>query len=167
MKRRESALKNAILELLEKDAKMSAEQIASSLEMKVEDVAAAIEEYEEKDIIAGYKTLIDWDKVGDEGVTALIEIKVVPQRGQGFERIAERMSQYEEVESVYLMSGAYDIAVTIHGKSLREVAGFVSDKIAPLEYVTSTATHFVLKKFKDKGVMYTNTEKNQERGYAF
>ncbi len=160
-------MKNAILELLEKDAKMSAEQIASSLEMKVEDVAAAIEEYEEKDIIAGYKTLIDWDKVGDEGVTALIEIKVVPQRGQGFERIAERMSQYEEVESVYLMSGAYDIAVTIHGKSLREVAGFVSDKIAPLEYVTSTATHFVLKKFKDKGVMYTNTEKNQERGYAF
>ncbi|MBQ6698416.1 MAG: Lrp/AsnC family transcriptional regulator [Oscillospiraceae bacterium] len=146
---------------------MSAEQIASSLDMKVEDVAAAIEEYEEKDIIAGYKTLIDWDKVGDEGVTALIEIKVVPQRGQGFERIAERMSQYEEVESVYLMSGAYDIAVTIHGKTLREVAGFVSDKIAPLEYVTSTATHFVLKKFKDKGVMYTNTEKNQERGYAF
>ena len=160
-------MKNAILELLEKDAKMSAEQIASSLDMKVEDVAAAIEEYEEKDIIAGYKTLIDWDKVGDEGVTALIEIKVVPQRGQGFERIAERMSQYEEVESVYLMSGAYDIAVTIHGKNLREVAGFVSDKIAPLEYVTSTATHFVLKKFKDKGVMYTNTEKNQERGYAF
>ncbi|MBR2181117.1 MAG: Lrp/AsnC family transcriptional regulator [Oscillospiraceae bacterium] len=146
---------------------MSAEQIASSLDMKVEDVAAAIEEYEEKDIIAGYKTLIDWDKVGDEGVTALIEIKVVPQRGQGFERIAERMSQYEEVESVYLMSGAYDLAVTIHGKTLREVAGFVSDKIAPLEYVTSTATHFVLKKFKDKGVMYTNTEKNQERGYAF
>ncbi|MBE6965455.1 MAG: Lrp/AsnC family transcriptional regulator [Oscillospiraceae bacterium] len=146
---------------------MSAEQIASSLDMKVEDVAAAIEEYEEKDIIAGYKTLIDWDKVGDEGVTALIEIKVVPQRGQGFERIAERMSQYEEVESVYLMSGAYDLAITIHGKTLREVAGFVSDKIAPLEYVTSTATHFVLKKFKDKGVMYTNTEKNQERGYAF
>ena len=160
-------MKNAILELLEKDAKMSAEQIASSLGMKVEDVAAAIEEYEEKDIIAGYKTLIDWDKVGDEGVTALIEIKVVPQRGQGFERIAERMSQYEEVESVYLMSGAYDLAVTIHGKTLREVAGFVSDKIAPLEYVTSTATHFVLKKFKDKGILYTNTEKNQERSCAF
>lgn len=160
-------MKNAILELLENDAKMSAEQIASSLDMKVEEVAAAIAEYEEKDIIAGYKTLIDWDKVGDEGVTALIEIKVIPQRGQGFERIAERMSQYDEVESVYLMSGAYDIAVTVHGESLREVACFVSDKIAPLEYVTSTATHFVLKKFKDKGVMYTNTEKNQEREYAF
>lgn len=157
----------AILELLENDAKMSAEQIASSLGMKVEDVAAAIEEYEEKDIIAGYKTLIDWDKVTDVGVTALIEIKVIPQRGQGFERIAQRLSQYSEVESVYLMSGAYDIALTVHGESLREVACFVSEKIAPLEYVTSTATHFVLKKFKDKGVIYTNTEKNQEREYAF
>ncbi len=160
-------LNNAILELLENDAKMSAEQIASSLGMRVEDVSAAIEEFEDKDIIAGYKTLIDWEKVGDDGVTALIEIKVVPQHGLGFERIAERMSQYSEVESVYLMSGAYDIAVTVSGKSLREVACFVSEKIAPLEYVTSTATHFVLKKFKDKGVMYTNTQKGQERGCAF
>ncbi|MBQ4544196.1 MAG: Lrp/AsnC family transcriptional regulator [Oscillospiraceae bacterium] len=146
---------------------MTAEQIASSLGMSEAEVVEEIERYEEKDIIAGYKTLIDWDKVGGDGVTALIEIKVVPQRGQGFERIAARMSQYDEVDSVYLMSGAYDIAVTVNGKSLRDVASFVSDKIAPLEYVTSTATHFVLKKFKDKGVMYTNTEKNQERGYAF
>ena len=135
--------------------------------LRLTNLSEEIERYEEKDIIAGYKTLIDWDKVGGDGVTALIEIKVVPQRGQGFERIAARMSQYDEVDSVYLMSGAYDIAVTVNGKSLRDVASFVSDKIAPLEYVTSTATHFVLKKFKDKGVMYTNTEKNQERGYAF
>lgn len=160
-------MEKAILELLENDAKMTAEQIASSLGMSEAEVVEEIEKYEEKDIIAGYKTLIDWDKVGGDGVTALIEIKVVPQRGQGFERIAARMSQYDEVDSVYLMSGAYDIAVTVNGKSLRDVASFVSDKIAPLEYVTSTATHFVLKKFKDKGVMYTNTEKNQERGYAF
>lgn len=160
-------MEKAILELLENDAKMTAEQIASSLGMSEAEVVEEIERYEEKDIIAGYKTLIDWDKVGGDGVTALIEIKVVPQRGQGFERIAARMSQYDEVDSVYLMSGAYDIAVTVNGKSLRDVASFVSDKIAPLEYVTSTATHFVLKKFKDKGVMYTNTEKNQERGYAF
>lgn len=160
-------MKNKILELLENDAKMSAEQIASSLSMDVSEVAAIIQEYEEKDIIAGYKTLIDWEKVGDEGVTALIEIKVIPQRGFGFERIAERLSQYDEVESVYLMSGGYDIAVTVSGTSLREVACFVSEKIAPLEYVTSTATHFVLKKFKDKGILYTNTEKNQERSCAF
>ena len=160
-------LKKAILDLLEKDAKMSKEQIAISLGMKVEDVAAAIAELEDKEIIVGYKTLIDWDKMNDDGVTALIEIKVVPQHGLGFERIAERMSQYEEVDSVYLMSGAYDIAVTVSGKSLREVALFVSEKIAPLEYVTSTATHFVLKKFKDKGVIYTNTQKAQERGCAF
>jgi len=160
-------LKNKILELLENDARMSAEQIASALSLGVSEVSAIIQEYEEKDIIAGYKTLIDWEKVGDEGVSAMIEIKVIPQRGHGFERIAERLSQYDEVESVYLMSGAYDIAVTVSGKTLREVACFVSDKIAPLEYVTSTATHFVLKKFKDKGIIYTNTEKNQERMYAF
>ena len=161
------ALKNKILELLENDARMSAEQIASALSLGVSEVSAIIQEYEEKDIIAGYKTLIDWEKVGDEGVSAMIEIKVIPQRGHGFKRIAERLSQYDEVESVYLMSGAYDIAVTVSGKTLREVACFVSDKIAPLEYVTSTATHFVLKKFKDKGIIYTNTEKNQERMYAF
>ncbi len=160
-------LKRAILDLLEKDAKMSKEQIAISLGMKVEDVAAAIAELEDKEIIVGYKTLVDWDKMSDDVVTALIEIKVVPQHGLGFERIAERMSQYEEVDSVYLMSGTYDIAVTVSGKSLREVALFVSEKIAPLEYVTSTATHFVLKKFKDKGVIYTNTQKAQERGCAF
>ena len=160
-------MKRAILDLLEKDAKMSKEQIAISLGMKVEDVAAAIAELEDKEIIVGYKTLVDWDKMSDDVVTALIEIKVVPQHGLGFERIAERMSQYEEVDSVYLMSGTYDIAVTVSGKSLREVALFVSEKIAPLEYVTSTATHFVLKKFKDKGVIYTNTQKAQERGCAF
>ncbi len=160
-------MEKKILELLENDARMSAEQIASSLQMDYEEVSAAIQEYEEKDIIAGYKTLIDWEKVGGEGVTALIEIKVVPQRGIGFERIAERLSQYDEVDSVYLMSGGFDIAVTVEGKTLREVACFVSDKIAPLEYVTGTATHFVLKKFKDKGIIYTNTEKNQERSCAF
>ncbi len=160
-------LTNAILKLLENDAKLSAEQIASSLGLSADEVEKAISELEEKDIIAGYKTLIDWEKVDNTGVSALIEIKVLPQRGQGFERIAERMSQYDEVQSVYLMSGGYDILVSVEGKSLRDVASFVSDKIAPLEYVTGTATHFVLKKFKDKGIMYTNTEKNQERGYAF
>ena len=160
-------MNNEILKLLENDAKMTAEQIAIALDLNVDDVAREIAEYEDKDIIAGYKTLIDWEKLGDDGVCAIIEIKVVPQHGLGFERIAERMSQYTEVESVYLMSGGYDIAVMINGKSLREVASFVSDKIAPLEYVTSTATHFVLKKFKDKGLMYTNTEKGQERQLAF
>ena len=156
----------AILKLLENDAKMTANQIASSLEMDEKEVAKKIAHYEEEDIIAGYKTLIDWEKMGDTSVTALIEVKVVPQRGLGFERIAERISQYDEVESVYLMSGGFDIAVTVNGESLREVACFVSDKLAPLEYVTSTATHFVLKKFKDKGIMYTNTQKEQEREYA-
>ncbi len=157
----------SILKMLENDAKMTAEQIASSLGMDAGEVAAAIAECEEKDIIAGYKTLIDWEKLGDTSVSAIIEIKVVPQQGLGFERIAERISQYEEVESVFLMSGGFDIAVMLSGGTLREVALFVSEKIAPLEYVTSTATHFVLKKFKDKGIIYTNTQKDQEREYAF
>jgi len=157
----------SILKLLENDAKMTAGQIASSLGISEETVSKEIAALEEADVIAGYKTLIDWEKLGDTSVTALIEVKVIPQRGLGFERIAERISQYDEVESVYLMSGGFDIAVTVSGKSLREVACFVSDKLAPLEYVTSTATHFVLKKFKDKGIMYTNTRKDQEREYAF
>ncbi len=157
----------SILKLLENNAKMTSEQIASSLQVDEKEVAEKISAFEDEDIIVGYKTLIDWEKLGDTSVTALIEIKVVPQRGLGFERIAERISQYDEVESVYLMSGGFDIAVTVSGESLREVACFVSDKLAPLEYVTSTATHFVLKKFKDKGIMYTNTQKDQEREYAF
>ncbi len=160
-------MEKAILELLEQDAKMTAKQIALALGVDEAEVSGKIKMLEEKDVIAGYKTFVDWDKVGGDGVTALIEIKVIPQQGKGFERFAERMSQYDEVDSVYLMSGAYDIAVTVNGKSLREVACFVSEKIAPLEYVTSTATHFVLKKFKDKGVIYKNTEMDQERGYAF
>lgn len=157
----------SILKMLENDAKMTAEQIASSLGMDIKEVAEAIASCEEKEIIAGYKTLIDWEKLGDTRVSAIIEIKVVPQQGLGFERIAERISQYEEVESVFLMSGGFDIAVMLSGGTLREVALFVSEKIAPLEYVTSTATHFVLKKFKDKGIIYTNTQKDQEREYAF
>ncbi len=157
----------SILKLLENNAKLSLEQIAISLEMNEKDVEKKIAEYEDGDVIVGYKTLIDWEKVGDTGVSALIEIKVVPQQGIGFERIAERISQYDEVESVYLMSGGFDIAVTVTGRTLREVAYFVSDKLSQLEYVTATATHFVLKKFKDNGIIYTNTEKDQERGCAF
>lgn len=157
----------SVLKLLENNAKLSPAQIASSLGLKEAEVEKKILEYENDDIIAGYKTLIDWEKVGDTKVHALIEVKVIPQHGNGFERIAERISQYDEVESVYLMSGGYDICVTVSGETLREVAFFVSDKLSQLEYVTSTATHFVLKKFKDNGVIYTNTEKNQERGCAF
>ena len=154
---------NSMLEMLEKDAKLSADQVAAALGRDAAEVEAQISEYEDKNIILGYKTLIDWDKTDREAVTALIEVKVIPQRGLGFERIAERISQYDEVESVYLMSGGFDIAVLLSGRSLKEVALFVSEKLAPIESVTSTATHFVLKKFKDKGVIFSKSEEKQER----
>ncbi len=155
-----------ILRMLEKDATITAEQIASALGRDVTEVAEKISELEEKNIVLGYKTLIDWDKTERETVMALIEVKVVPQRELGFARIAERISQYDEVESVYLMSGSFDIAVIISGGSLAEVASFVSEKLAPLEAVTATATHFVLKKFKDKGVIFSKSEEKQERLHA-
>ena len=104
-------------------------------------------------VICGYPTLIDWDKVSDEKVTALIELKVTPQRGQGFDKIAERIYKFDEVESVYLMSGGFDLTVIIRGKSMKEVSRFVFEKLAPMESIQSTATHFVLKKYKDQGLI--------------
>ena len=110
---------------------------------------------EKEGVICGYHTLIDWDKTSSEKVTALIEVKVTPQRGMGFDKIAERIYQYSEVNSVYLMSGAFDFTVIIEGKTMREVAQFVSEKLSPMDSVLSTATHFVLKKYKDHGtIMY-------------
>ena len=135
-----------ILKLLEKDAKLTAAQIAAMLGKEEAEVAAAIAEYEEKKLILGYQALIDWDCTGEELVTALIEVKVTPQRGDGFDRIAERIYQYDEVESVYLMSGAYDLTVIIAGRTLKEVASFVSARLSTIDGVISTATHFILKK---------------------
>ena len=108
---------------------------------------------EKEKIICGYHTLIDWDKVGMEKVTALIEVKVTPQRNQGFDRIAERIYNYPEVTAVYLISGGYDLLVTLDGKTLKEVSQFVSEKLSPVEAVISTATHFILKKYKDHGTI--------------
>ena len=108
---------------------------------------------EKEKIICGYHTLIDWDKVGMEKVTALIEVKVTPQRNQGFDRIAERIYNYPEVTAVYLISGGYDLLVTLDGRTLKEVSQFVSEKLSPVEAVISTATHFILKKYKDHGTI--------------
>ena len=110
--------------------------------------------YEEEKVILGYQAIVDWNGTDREDVTALIEVKVTPQREEGFDRVAERIYQYEEVESLYLMSGAFDFTVIISGRSLREVAGFVSDRLAPLEGVTATATHFILKKYKEKHLVF-------------
>ncbi len=143
-----------ILEILEKDCRLSHGQIAAMLNMDVEKVSAIIKKLEEDNVILGYNTLIDWEKTNKEIVTALIEVKVSPQRGQGFDKAAERIYRYPEVKACYLMSGGFDLTVVIEGKTMKEVAYFVAEKLAPLESVLSTATHFVLKKYKDKGIIF-------------
>ncbi|MBQ8975191.1 MAG: Lrp/AsnC family transcriptional regulator [Oscillospiraceae bacterium] len=151
-----------VLKLLEEDGQLTPAQIASMLNMEQSEVEKIIEKCVSENIIIGSTTLIDWDKTSDETVTAMIEVKISPQRGDGYDRIAERIFQYEEVESLYLMSGGYDLAVTISGRSMKEIAQFVFARLAPLEGVTSTATHFILKKYKEKHkVFYTEPEQEE------
>lgn len=149
-----------ILEILEKNARASEEEIALMLNKSVGEVQAAIKKLEEDNIIVGYNTLINWDKSSKENVTALIEVKVTPQRGQGFDKVAERIYRYPQVKACYLMSGGFDLTVIIEGNSMKEVALFVAEKLAPLESVLSTATHFVLKKYKDEGVVFEEKGKD-------
>ncbi len=150
-----------ILELLEKDARLTSKQIAIMTKKDEGDIKKAIEEYEQNGTILGYKALIDWDKTPKEYISAIIELKVTPQRDRGFERIAEKIYNYPEVKSLYLMSGAYDFQVIIEGKTLREVAQFVATRLAPIDAIISTATHFVLKKYKDNGIVFDIPEKDE------
>ena len=143
-----------ILELLESDSRLTHEQIAAMCDKEVGDIRKMIEEGERDGIILGYKTIIDWDKTDREYVSALIEIKIAPQKDRGFDHMAERIYNYPEVQSLYLMSGGFDLAVIIEGRTMKEVAYFVARKLATLDDVVSTATHFVLRKYKDKGVIY-------------
>ena len=152
-----------ILKLLENDARLTPEQIAIMLNQDVESVKKELAEYEANGTILGYKTIVDWEKTEQESVTAMIDVKLTPQRDRGFDRVAEKIYNYPEVKAVYLMSGAYDLSVLIEGKTMKEVAFFVSQKLAPIEAVISTATHFVLHKYKDKGVLYDPSE-TDERG---
>ena len=152
-----------ILKLLENDSRLTAAQIAAMIGHTEEEVAGAIAEYEKNGTIVAYKTLIDWDKTDREIVSAVIELKVTPQRDRGFDKFAEKLINYPEITSICLMSGSYDIQLIIEGKTLREVAQFVAMKLAPMECITSTATSFVLKKYKDKGVIYATPEED-ERG---
>ena len=137
-----------ILRFLENDARLTPAQIAVMLNKEEGDIRALIEDYEKDGVIVGYRTMVDWDKTDREYVSALIELKLLPQKDRGFDSVAERICNYDEVKSVYLMSGGFDLALFIEGKTLREVAYFVADKLAPLESVTATATHFVLHQYK-------------------
>jgi DNA-binding Lrp family transcriptional regulator len=146
-------MRTQILKYLEKKCKIELAELAVLLGTDEVTVANEIAQMEKEKIICGYHTLIDWDKAGVETVTALIEVRVTPQRNQGFDRIAERIYNYPEVNSVYLISGGYDLLVTIEGKTLKEVSQFVSEKLSTIDYVISTATHFILKKYKDHGTV--------------
>ncbi len=151
---------NRLLNLLDKNCRLTNEQLAVMLDTTAEKVAAAIESYETQGIIHGYKAAIDWDKTDREYVIARIEIKVIPMRDHGFDEIARTIYSYDEVETCYLMSGGYDLAVTVSGKNFKDIALFVSQKLAPIDAVQSTSTHFVLKKYKERGVLLAEKERD-------
>ncbi len=146
-------MRDAILKVLEKNSRIDIADLAALLGESEVNIANEIADMEKERIICGYHTLINWDKTSDEKVTALIEIKVTPQKGRGFGAIAERIYNYSQVTAVYLMSGGFDFTVIIEEKTMKEVALFVANKLAPLDGVLSTATHFVLKKYKDHGTV--------------
>ena len=146
-------MRNDILHNLEKNSRINLQELAVMLDMDEAEVANEVAQMEKDNIICGYHTMIDWDKTGIEMVTALIEVRVTPQRDQGFDRIAERIYNYPEVNAVYLISGGYDLLVTLEGKTLKEVSRFVTEKLSTSDSVISTATHFILKKYKDHGTI--------------
>ncbi|WP_294354476.1 Lrp/AsnC family transcriptional regulator [uncultured Clostridium sp.] len=157
-----------LLEILEENSRYTDEQLAEMTGKSVEEVKSAIKTYEERGVIAGYKTLINWDNEEcKETITALIELKITPQRGVGFDNVAKRIYKFDKVKSCYLMSsGGFDLMVMVEGKSMQEIASFVSEKLACQEYVNGTATHFVLKKYKDHGTIFKE-EKVEDREAIF
>ena len=156
-------MRNKILSLIEHNAKLTAEEIAVYLGKPVAEVSEEIMKLEEERIICGYGAFVNWERTDIEFLTALIEVKVTPSRGEGFNRIAERIYRFDEVKAVYLMSGGYDLTVIVEGKSIKDISYFVSEKLSPLESVLSTATHFVLKKYKDHGVIFSDRKDDDER----
>ena len=154
----------SILDILEKsDKKMTNEQIAQMIGSSEEEVADIIRGLEKDNTIVGYKTMINWDKTDKELVTALIELRITPQRGEGFDRVAEKIYKYTQVKSLFLMSGSYDLCVMIEGESMKDVALFVASKLAPMDNVLSTATSFVLKKYKEDGMIFYNDEEDSRQ----
>ena len=155
-------MREELLAVIEKNSRMDLKELAVILGAEEIDVVNELAALEAEGIICGYHTLINWEKTTIDTVSALIEVRVTPQRGEGFDKIAERIYKYPEVRSVYLMSGGYDLMVILEGKTLREVASFVSDKLSTLDTVLSTATHFILKKYKDHGTVF-GQKKEDER----
>lgn len=155
-------MREKILSVIEKNSRIDIEELAILLGEDETAIANEIADMEEG-VICGYHTLINWDKTNNEKVNALIEVRVTPQKGMGFDNIAERIYQFSEVNAVYLMSGSFDFTVFIEGRTMRDVAQFVSDKLAPMDSVLSTATHFVLKKYKDHGTILSAKKKDERQ----
>jgi len=153
-------MKKELLSILKNNCRLSVEEIAVMLGTTSEEVDAAMKELDEKGVILAYNALIDWEKVDHEYVTAYIEVKVTPQRGQGFDKVAERIYKYPQVTACSLVSGGFDLFVVVEGKNMKEVALFVAEKLAPIDSVMSCATHFVLKKYKDSGVIFNRTSED-------
>ncbi len=154
-------MRKKILNYIEHNARVNLKELAVLLGTDEISIANELADMEKEKIICGYHTLIDWDKVEVEFVTALIEVKVTPQRNQGFDRIAERIYNYPEVDAVYLISGAYDLLLTVEARTLKEVSQFVSDKLSPIDSVLSTTTHFILKKYKEAGTILVPKAKSE------
>lgn len=154
-------MREKILTFIEKNSRVDLKELAIVLGVDEATVANEMAAMEEEHIICGYHTLIDWEKTNIEKVNALIEVRVTPQRGRGFDSVAERIYNYPEVNAVYLISGGYDLLVTLEGKTLREVAQFVSDKLSTLDPVLSTKTNFILKKYKDHGTIIAEPEEDE------
>ena len=152
-----------ILKLLNTDARLSAQQMAVMADMTADEVDAAIAKLEAEGVIRGYKPLIDWEKTGEEVVTAIIELSIAPSKDEGFDGIAKTIMAFDEVEGLSLMSGGHDLMVTVNGRTFKDVALFVAKRLSSLDGVLGTATHFVLKKYKERGVLFTEEEKD-ERG---
>ncbi|MDR3566146.1 MAG: Lrp/AsnC family transcriptional regulator [Negativicutes bacterium] len=150
-----------LLELIEKDHTLTVEQLATMLNRPQTEVAALIQRLEAEKIIVKYQTIINWEKAGVERVTAVIDVKITPQREVGFDSIAERIHRFPEVRSLYLMSGAYDLLVMVEGNTLKEVSQFVSNKLSTIEGVISTTTHFMLKMYKEAGVIIEDEEEDR------
>ena len=152
-----------ILMMLEKDSRLTAKQIASSLGRDEEEVQKSIAKYEADNVVLKYTAIIDRDKLDQNNVTAMIEVKISPQHGDGYDRIARRIYQYDEVESLYLMTGTYDLLVTMTAKTMKDAAQFVYAHLATIEGVTSTATHFIMKKYKEKNCVFAKESEQEER----
>jgi DNA-binding Lrp family transcriptional regulator len=156
-------MREELLSIIEKNSRIGLDDLSAMLGKSEIDVANEITQMEKEGVICGYHTLINWEKTSLEKVTALIEVKVTPQRGQGFDKIDERLYNYPEVKSVYLISGGFDLLVTLEEKSLKEISNFVSDKLSTLDRVLSSSTHFILKKYKEHGTVLNSSNEEEMR----